>query len=110
MISSGSSFAPSLKPTMFNPAAAIPVLLGALVHLPLRQMRPREADALPVPLISVGKGSLSGFGIANNMRRFFQDGGKPRTKENDNDDEDVSFIGDEVRNVRTDSSLSIHNE
>ena len=79
---------------MFNlHAAAFSVLFGALLLLPLRRTRPQSA--LPVPVISVGKGSLSGFGIANNMRRFFQEG-KPRTKKTGNDD-DKSFIGDEVK-------------
>ena len=79
---------------MFNPhAAAFSVLFGALLLLPLRRTRPQSA--LPVPVISVGKGSLSGIGIANNLRRFFQEG-KPRTEKTEND-EGKSFIGDEVR-------------
>lgn len=79
---------------MFS-TAVFSVLFGALLLLPLRQTRPQSTTALPVPVISVGKGSLSGFGIANNIRRFFRDGGKPRTDKTEKDDDDKTFIGDE---------------
>jgi len=77
---------------MLNPAA-FSVLFGALL-LPICQTRPqRTKTALPVPVISVGKGSLSGFGIANNIRRFFKDG-RQRTEKPETDD-DKTLIGDE---------------
>ena len=94
-IFSGPSSAPSRTPIMLNPASAFSVLFGALL-LPICQTRPqRTKTALPVPVISVGKGSLSGYGIANNMRRFFADG-KPKAEKVENED-DKTFIGDEVR-------------
>ena len=75
-------------------------LLGAFLILlipPICHAKPQGA-ALPVPVISVGKESLSGFGIASNMKRFFQEGAStPPKKEEVEDEDDCTFIGDEVR-------------
>ena len=90
---------------MFS-TAVFSVLFGALLLVPLRQTRPQSTTALPVPVISVGKGSLSGFGIANNIRRFFRDGGKPRTDKTEKDDDDKTFIGDEVSKVPNNYTIS----
>ena len=75
-------------------------LLGAFLILlipPIRHAKPQGGAPLPVPVISVGKESLSGFGIANNMRRYFQEGGTPPpNKEEMEDEDDCTFIGDDV--------------
>ena len=73
-----------------------PVLI-LLIPPPLYMSKPQGGAPLPVPVISVGKESLSGFGIANNMKRFFQEGGTPPKKEEVEDEDDCTFIGDEVR-------------
>ena len=72
-------------------------LILILLIPPIRHAKPQGNTPLPVPVISVGKESLSGFGIANNMKRFFQEGGTPPKKEEMKDEDDCTFIGDEVR-------------
>ncbi len=52
-----------------------------------------SGDAKSVPVISVGKGSLEGIGIANKIRRFFRSG--MRTKEKEEPKERL-LIGDDV--------------
>ena len=81
---------------MSNAAAVVPLGFPILLLIPVVQTRPKNSrDAIPV--ISVGNGSLGGFGIADKIRRHFKYGKSKKAEETaTGEEEENTFIGDEV--------------